>query len=194
MPRREWSGDRKPYTNEDDMEWVIGCGGVALLVVLAGVAVYFVMNRQVQARMARIKEEGELLLCWIVTAPDDLYEVNDVPGYGEARVVFSTTDEPDLKKRLKEAAKRLKKGELVDEDISVAKVEKFYDKYKEQRWLHGPLRVPKWLVGDFEVYTAVVQVYWRQLPENKLTLPYLYCYVLFGEEGGVEMDEYPDEE
>ncbi len=178
------------------MEWAIGCGGLTLLVILVGVVVYVVMNRQVLAREKRIKEEGETLLCWIVTAPDDLYEVNDVPGYGEARVVFSAdeTDEAELKKRLKEAAKRLKKGDIVDEDVSVTKVEKFYEKYKEQRWLHGPLKLPKWLVGDVEVYTAVVQIYWRRLPEMHLTEPYLYCHVLFGEDGGVEMSNDRDEE
>ena len=46
-------------------------------------------------------------------------------------------------------------------------------------------------VGDFKVYNATAQVYWRRLPQMRLTLPYLYCRVLFGEGGGVVMVEYP---
>jgi hypothetical protein len=46
-------------------------------------------------------------------------------------------------------------------------------------------------VGDFKAYTAMVPVYWRRLPETRLTLPYLYCRVVFGENGGVVMVDYP---
>jgi len=171
------------------MGWVIG----GLLLVLAAVLVFVLMYRQVRAWEQRIKQEGDLLVCWVASAEKALYEVNDVPGFGNARVVFSTTRSADLKKRLKEASRRLMEGDIVSEDIDADRVEKFYSKLKEQRWLHPPIRLPKWLVGDFEAYTAMVQVYWRQLPETCLTLPYLYCRVLFGEKGGVQMVEYPEE-
>jgi hypothetical protein len=134
------------------------------------------------------------LLCWIVRADESLYEVYDVPGYAEARVVFSTSTAPDLKHQLKDAARRLKKGDIVDANVSTGRIEEFYEKYKHQRWLHPPLRLPKWLVGDFKAYAGVVQIYWRRLPRNRLTLPYLYCWVLVGEDGGVIMAEYPDDE
>jgi hypothetical protein len=175
------------------MGWVIGSiiGGLVVLAVIAGVILYIYANRQVRAWEERIERDGELLLCWIASADESLYEVYDVPGFAKARVVFSTDPAPDLEQRLKEAANRLKKGDSVDENVDTERFEKFYEKCKDQRWLHPPLRLPKWLVGDFKAYTAVVQVYWRRLPKTRLTLPYLYCRVLVGEDGGVVMAEYP---
>jgi hypothetical protein len=73
------------------------------------------------------------------------------------------------------------------------KFDAFYDKVKAQVWLHPPIRLPRWLVGDGKFYTALVQVYWRRLPEMCLTLPYIYCHVLLGEDGGTVHAEYPDD-
>src|SRR5262249_43973001 len=151
-------------------------------------------SRKVKQWEQRIERDGELLLCWIVRADESLYEVNDVPGFAKAEVVFSTDPAPNLKKRLKEAATRLTDGDIVDQNVDAEGIENFYEKYENQHWLHPPLRLPKWLVGDFKAYTAAVLVYWRRLPKMRLTLPYLYCHVLVGEDGGVVMAEYPDEE
>jgi hypothetical protein len=175
------------------MWWAVG-GGLVALLVAAVVILLIYSSRQMREWEERIERDGELLLCWIVVANETLYEVYDVPGYAEARVVFSPEPDDDLKKRLKEAAKRLKKGDIVDENADVERIEKFYEDYKNLRWLNPPLRLPKWLVGDFKAYVAVVQVYWRRLPENKLTLPYLYCRVVLGKDGGVVMADYPDED
>jgi hypothetical protein len=172
------------------MWWVVG-GGLGVLVVIAVVSLFIYSSRQVREWEERIERDGELLLCWIAVAPDDLHEVNDVPGFAVARVVFSTDPAPDLEQRLKEAARRLNKGDSVDENADTERVEQFYNKYTDQKWLDPPLRLPKWLVGNFKAYTAAVQVYWRRLPKMRLTLPYLYCRVLVGEGGGVVMAEYP---
>ncbi len=171
----------------------IAIGVVGLLVVL-GVVVFVVSSQQMKAWEQKLKDEGELVMCWIVDAQEDLHEEHNVPGYGNARVVFSLDGGDDLKKRLKEAAKRLKKGDIVDENADVDKIENFYEKYKNLKWLDAPLKLPKWLVGDVKVYTAVVQVYWRRLPDNQLSLPYIYAYVLTGEGGGTVHAEYPDDE
>jgi len=175
------------------MGWILGIAFLVGVSLFVG-GLYVMLSRQVREREDRIKRDGDFLMCWIVVANKSLYEASNAPGFADARVVFSHTDTPDLKRQLKQAARRLKKGESVEEDVDEARFDKFYDKVKNLRWLHPPLRLPKWLVGDFNVYTAVVQVYWRRLPENVLTLPYLYCWVLLGEDGGVEMGEYPDEE
>lgn len=175
------------------MGLVIGLiiGGLVVLGVIAGVILFIHASRQVRAWEERIERDGELLLCWIARADESLHEVYDVPGFANARVVFSPDPAPDLEQRLKEATHRLTEGQIVDENVEVDRIEKFYEKYKDQQWLHPPLRLPKWLVGDFKAYAAVVQVYWRRLPKNRLTLPYLYCRVLVGEDGGVVMAEYP---
>jgi len=142
----------------------------------------------------RIERDGKLVLCWIAHADESLHKVHDVPGFAKAEVVFSTDPAPDLKKRLKEAATRLTEGDIVDENVDAVRIQKFYESYKNLHWLNPPLRLPKWLVGDLKAYTAAVLVYWRRLPKMRLTLPYLYCRVLVGEDGGVVMAEYPDEE
>src|SRR5262245_44405115 len=110
------------------MGWVVGliCGGLA---VIAGVIWFLYTSRQIREWEERIERDGELLLCWVARADESLYEVHDVPGYAEARVVFSTDPAPDLEQRLKEAARRLKKGDIVDENADTDRIEKFYEKY-----------------------------------------------------------------
>ena len=81
-------------------------------------------------------------------------------------MVFSPTASSDLELRLKEVSERLLEGGVVDETVSSHETEAFREKINGQKWLHPPFRLPKWLVGDIEVYTGVVLVYWHRLPET----------------------------
>lgn len=171
--------------------WI--CGGLTLLGVVAIVVTYFVASRSMAKDQERFERDGELQVCWISSAGDDLYQVFDVPGAGNARVVFLRDDVPSHSALLKEITARLTNGEKEDRFADPAKVSAFFDKINNQSYLDPPVRMPQWLVGDVEAYTSMMQVYWRKLPGLKLTKPFVYGRVILGEKGGVRHVPYPAE-
>ena len=172
--------------------WI--CGGLTLFGVLAIVLVWFFGSRSMAKDQERFEREGELHLCWISSAADDLYEVNNVPGAGEARVVFLRGEVPNRKVVLKEITERLTNGKKADNSVNPALVTAFFEKINSKMYLDAPVQLPRWLAGEFDAYTGMMQVFWRRLPEMKLTRPFVYGRVILGENGGVRHVPYPPEE
>jgi hypothetical protein len=55
--------------------------------------------------------------------------------------------------------------------------------------------LPKRFTGGPVVYSIAVMIRRKHLPDGKITLPYIHCVGLPGDDGGeVYMTEYPDEE
>lgn len=96
---------------------------IIVLAVVGGVILFVYTRKQIQEWEQRIEQKGDLLLCWIASADDTLHQEYDVPGYADARVVFSPTAMPDLEEQLKEASRRLMKGDIVDQDVDPDKID-----------------------------------------------------------------------
>src|SRR5262245_21528952 len=126
-------------TERITMLWAI-IGGVVVLLVIVVVLLLVYSGKKLKKWEQRIEQEGELRLCWIAHADESLKKVHDVLGFAKAEVVFSTDPAPDLKKRLREAATRLTDGDIVDENVDAARIQKFYENYKNLHWLNPPLR------------------------------------------------------
>jgi hypothetical protein len=171
--------------------WI--CGGITLLGVVALGVTYFLASRSMAKDQERFERDGELHMCWISSAGDDLYKVFDVPGAGNARVVFLLDNIPNRQALLQEITERLKNGKKADNAVDRAQVSAFFEKINQQSYLDAPVRMPQWLVGDVDAYTAMMEVYWRKLPEMKLTKPFVYGRVILGESGGVRHVSYPAE-
>lgn len=169
--------------------WI--CGGLVVLGVLAIVITYFVAQRSMAKDQERFERDGELQVCWISSAGDDLYKVYDVPGAGEARVVILRDPLPNRTLVLQDITERLTNGKREDHTVPPAVVKAFFDKINSQTYLDAPVRMPPWLVGNLDAYTGMMQVYWRKLPEMKLTKPFVYGRVILGESGGVRHVPYP---
>ncbi len=176
------------------MEILIGglcCVGFLVLLVGGGVGYYFYASKQIKKQEEKIVKEGKRVLCYVARADDSIYERSEASGYSEVRVVFSTEKRDNLEEMLEDAGRRLVDGDIVDPDAEVpeGEIERFYDEYKNNKWPKPPIRLPKWLIGDFKCYTASLQVYWSKLRKKKLTKPYLYAYVILGENGGLVMED-----
>jgi hypothetical protein len=164
------------------------CGGVVLLLV----ALILARNRRYYAKQARIAREGETVLAWIVMANKALYEKNLSSNCSYAQVVFTLEEGlPDLEGTLKAIAKKLPAFEPSEhhgeDERIIGSVMKTGIPYPYA------LRIPNRVTGGVEAYTISVKVYWNKLPHRRLTLPYLYCKVLLGKEGGALMAESPDD-
>src|SRR5688500_16630258 len=124
--------------------WI--CGGATLVGILAIAVTYVLAKRSMAKDQERFERDGELQMCWISSAGDDLYKVFDVPGTGNARVVFLRGDVPNRKAVLKEITERLTNGKKEDAHVAPAKVSAFFEKINQQTWLDPPVRMPKWMV------------------------------------------------
>jgi hypothetical protein len=178
------------------MFWWIGgslCGGIS---VVALVLLVFESKRQLAAKAAleqRIEREGLSVLGWIVMANTSLYRASNSKSHSYAVIVFTPRgDLPDLKKTLNEWAKKLH-GYKLPMNAPNSKDERIIESIMRTQ-LPNPraLRLPDAITGGTEGYTISVRVPWRKLPGRKLTLPYLYCKVLFGDDGEALMIDYPD--
>ncbi len=172
--------------------WI--CGGITLLGVVGIGVTWFLATRSMAKDQERFERDGELHVCWISSAGDDLYKVFDVPGAGNARVVFLRDNIPNHQALLQEITERLTNGKKADSAVPPAQVRAFFDKINQQTYLDAPVRMPQWLAGDADAYTGMIEVFWRKLPEMKLTRPFVYGRVILGENGGVRHVPYPAEE
>lgn len=166
-------------------------GGLVLVAAIALTITYFVAKQMMAKDQERFEREGEMHMCWISSAGDDLYKIYDVPGAGEARVVFLLSPVSDKNTVLKEITERLTNGKKENDLISPVMVGDFFNKINQQTYLDAPIRMPEWLVGKLEAYTGMMQVYWRKLPKMKLDQPFVYGMVIFGEGGGIRHVPYP---
>lgn len=170
--------------------WIIGGIVVLLILIVIGVVVF---EQGYKKETARIMEEGEKVLCWLVVANDNLYEPIDegnASAYSFAQVVFTFDDSiKDLHETLEEWSENLKsykppKNPNDDERI-IGQVMRTHIPY------FRPLRLPKKITGGIKGYTVSVHVFWGLLPEGYITRPYIYCKVLLGSGGGARMVHYP---
>lgn len=166
--------------------WIVGG------VVVAFFLLYVISSWMMAKDQERFEREGALKKCWISSAGDDLYKVHDVPGAGNARVVFLANKVSKQEAVLKEITERLTNGKREDPNIDAMSVKEFFNTINNQSYLDAPVPMPDWLVGDLDAYTGMVQVYWRKLPAKKLTKPYIYGRVLLGDKGGIRHVPYPD--
>ena len=166
--------------------WILGG------IVVAFVLLYVISSWSMAKDQERFERDGDLAKCWISSAGDDLYVVHNVSGAGDARVVFLLDDLPKKNAVLKEITERLTNGEKEDDSIDTGSVNMFFEKINSQTYLDPPVRMPKWLVGDRKAYTGMMQVYWKKLPEKKLTKSYVYGRFLLGEKGGIRHVPYPE--
>ena len=141
------------------------------------------------AKEKTIRAEGEAVLCWIVMANDKLYQRNDSNGSSYAVVVF-TFDKRLDSDRLQQIAMELPQFEQVDMDSRDERI--IASVMRTQIPYFRPLRLPDRITGRSEVYTASLHVYWKLLPQRRLTLPYIWALVLVGDAGGALMIEYPE--
>jgi hypothetical protein len=55
-----------------------------------------------------------------------------------------------------------------------------------------PLRLPHEITGGIEGYTYSMRVQFSKLPGGRLSLPYIYCKFLPGDDPKVLMIDYPE--
>ena len=168
--------------------WIVGG------VVVAFVLLYVVSSYLMAKEQEHFERNGDLEKCWISSASDDLYKVHNVSGTGEARVVFLRGKSSDNDAVLKEITERLTNGKKEDDSIDSGSVREFFDEINAKSYLDPPVRMPEWLVGKRKAFTGMMQVYWKKLPEKKLTKPFVYGRVILGDKGGIRHVEYPDAE
>jgi hypothetical protein len=172
--------------------WFVAGGSVCLGVFLLLVLLVIAGNRRYAARQARIEREGEAVLGWIVMANPALYQKRITSDCSYAVVVFTfEKDLPDLKGTLATIAQSLptfEPGKDPPEDERI-----IGSVMKTQIPYTYTLRIPDRVTGGVEAYMVSVKVYWNKLPQRRLTLPYLYCKVLLGKDGGARMAEYPED-
>ena len=165
--------------------WVIG--GIAGAWIL--LMIVFAIRDAVES--ARVEREGRLAFCWIVYANESLYKpkASDRP-WSFAQVVFNfEPDTPANRAELQRLAAELKQ---FDSGPHPSGDERLIGSVMRTLVPHlRPLRLPDRITGGREAYTVSLRVAWEQLPEGRLTLPFVYCKAIVGPGRAARLAPYP---
>ncbi|MEZ6143573.1 MAG: hypothetical protein R3B84_23660 [Zavarzinella sp.] len=172
-------------------------GSFAILVIVGFVLFCFVylvnLLGFLTALKAKLEREGEIVKAWLVFANENLFRKSSEHDSLPAMFVCTLDDVSDLEEKLQEWAEAIRHfkardNDAVDEQIIETVVRTEYgNRY--------PVRIPKWITGKkYKAYFVCISVYYKFLPDGKLTKPYIYCKFYKGEEhddGDAEMVAYP---
>ncbi len=173
-------------------------GWVCIGLVVAAIAVVVllvVIVKQHERGQERLKRDGETVVARIYFAHPCLYDPDDTSTFSAAFVVFTLdNDNSDehleyLKGICDQLAdfKPSKRGDADEQTIGKA---------LSQQTTVGetPLRLPDRITDGKDVYFATPNVFRRMLPDDHLTLDYIYLKVLIdGDYRDLAMIEYLDE-
>ncbi|HEX3150977.1 MAG TPA: hypothetical protein VHR66_23055 [Gemmataceae bacterium] len=170
--------------------WILG----AICSLLVVVALLFLAIHMIRSSRheADVRENGEPVVGFIVQANNVLWQ----KGYGDnaAQILITfdreLADDPEqmlkLARRLGKLKSKPPRDDMEEEiaQLVIDETARFSTRY----------RLPKKFTGGPTVYSIAVMIYRRFLPDRRITLPYVYCVGLPGDDGGaVYMTEYPDD-
>jgi hypothetical protein len=175
------------------MEYV--AGGFCILLAVFMVA-FFAYGISAEVKRERSKKralaEGEELVAWIVQAPPEMYERGKAIAWPVQVFVSFAGPGHANSEQLSDIAARavelLRRPPRTPAEREVAEI--LADtRYRPE--VRHPLPIE--FTGGLRVWACQVAVQPSLMPEGHLTLPYVYCKAMPGEEGWLWMVKYPDE-
>lgn len=171
--------------------WILG--GLCILLVAAAVVIVAVITVRYARHEREVMEHGEAIRGWIVQANNVLWEEGREDNAAQILITFDRDLQHDSERMLELALKlgRLKEGQPADRmEAEIAQLV-----IDETARFSTRGKLPMRFTGGPTVYSTAVMVRRKYLPDGKISLPYVHCLALPGDDGGeVIMTEYPDED
>jgi hypothetical protein len=168
------------------MPWL----GILIVAVVVGFGVLMVIGRYMMAqdakKQARVLEEGEPVLGWVIMANKILYEADDIDDSSATFVLIAKDPEvgndEDYMTALVEEVKEIIESE--SRALETDDEHEVHDYLQSHKYIEGAkLKIPKSITQGKVVYLCHLFVFRKDLPRRKIAGHTIHCAICWDQPG-----------